>query len=322
MKAAPEDRQPLRSDPTACSAAIEASDAAPSFEARPGIGRVHARQHVADVATERRRPIGLSFEQQMRQRPRFGVEHSAPRVLVVLRRRLRRGEQSVERQPRLAGEPLQMIVDRLSDRDRAAAALDPERAEVLGQPLIEPERHAGRQIVDHQVRILMKHGGEIVARTRRSDEDVVHLRPAREQAADVDLLAAVDRLERRKRSVIWKLDDDCWDGARRGGRRQPARERFAEGLELRANVGQPSLAFRTHDHDIRRVDADPARLGGCPPRVHRDRKQGGGDRRRAPRTAADDRVHHGRNSYFGSVLSRAPGIGDGTSPAWRAPRRS
>ena len=179
---------------------------------------------------------------------------------------MRRRHESSDGHPHLGEELANVRVDRPAEHHGASIVPQLERAVVLGEPLVHPHRQVGRNVRDHEMRVLVKHGAQRVGPLIGTDEDVVDVLARHEQAADLDLLALIDRLERIERLVVRKHDDDRRNGGGRDPAGEQARKRFAEAFELRPDRAEAPLADRADDDEVRRVDADPLRLRRGTPR--------------------------------------------------------
>ena len=159
-----------------------------------------------------------------------------------MRRIVRRRDQLVDRHPGLAEQLAKMTVDRPAERDGASVVADLERAVILREPLVHPDRKPGQDVVDDEMGVLVEDRAQRVGTTIGADQDVVDVLPRNEQPPDIDLLPLENRLEGIERLLVRKHHDN---GGHRGGgdtTRQQSRQRFTETFELGAD--HPKAATR------------------------------------------------------------------------------
>lgn len=155
-----------------------------------------------------------------------------------------------------------MTVDRPAERDGASVVADLERAVILREPLVHPDRKPGQDVVDDEMGVFVEDRAQRVGTTIGADQDVVDVLPRNEQPPDIDLLPLENRLEGIERLLVRKHHDN---GGHRGGgdtTRQQSRQRFTETFELGADHPKPRLAHRPEQDEVRGVDARPLRLRG------------------------------------------------------------
>ena len=246
----------------------------------PELAREHGLEGRTVAAGDDHAPelvdVGLGpGEQHVHERPRLGVERAAAVPLVVVGRDLRDREQLGKRQQVVRIEPVH--VRRQGRAGARSAAVDHERAEVLGEPLVQPQRSFRVRDVEQAVDVL------VLGHARRAAPivHVVHeqqptaVGPGVVEAGDVVLEPAPGRrVGARERRVAEHdhlhrrgVDDE---------RRQQHGERLAQVFEAERHAERDS-ARGVGDHlDVRRAHRGP--------RVRRHR--GGGTRlggRREPR---------------------------------------
>ena len=194
-------------------------------------------------------------DQIVDQRPGLGVEPPAPRRLVVLRRALVHREKGGERDQGVLPQPEDVLDDRQPDPGLVLAGL--ERAVVLGEPLVEPERQGRVVVVHHVVQVLVIDDQPLVAVLVAVDRHIVGELPGEEVAAGVEGAAVVGPLVRPERSGVAE-DEDI--GGDRRIERQPRRELgegVAEAFEIGADAAGLRLAGVAEQREARRADRDP-----------------------------------------------------------------
>ncbi|MCG3164124.1 MAG: hypothetical protein JMDDDDMK_05607 [Acidobacteria bacterium] len=159
--------------------------------------------------------LGATFaavQQVMSQRPRLGVKKILLVGLVVIRRVVINGEESLQRQRRLLAQKSDAACDLFAQPDLPPIAGQFKRAEVFGYAFAQPNRQRNprrmRAAADQRVDVFVKDDRiRIGVAVPRSHRDVGRVAARLKITRQVGGLALVKRFERPVRRIVFKHDD-------------------------------------------------------------------------------------------------------------------
>src|SRR5262245_38012865 len=139
--------------------------------------------------------------------------------------------------------------DGFTNPRRPSAVDDLERAVVLGQAFVEPQRRIGEYTSQKQMRVFVEDNGERLVARLEAQGDVIDVLTADEHAGDRKCPSVHARHEWAVSLVVRKHDDDNRRAAVAEGGRNQLRDDVAELLELEGYV--PQLSDRDVSNDLK-----------------------------------------------------------------------
>ena len=173
-----------------------------------------------------------------------------------------------------------MPADRLSEQRLAPTIGHLEGAEVLGEPLVEPQRRVRERAVEQQVGELVEDDGEGLLASLDVHRDVVDVGAVDKEAVNGNRAAIGERHERSIRPRVRKDNDDDRRASGAQGCRQQLRDDFAKLFESKRDLAQAAGGDVADDVKVIRAKRTPLRR-----RMNRGSEQ---DRRRQEKSAPHD----------------------------------